>query len=200
MQRARPYDRDTALDAALTLFWQKGYHATSLKDLETALNMKPGSIYAAFSSKETLFGLALERYFEKNRAEFLSTMKKAGSPLSGLAEFLRNLGRMTEDDPKCRACMLVKTLLNTTAEDTAIATQVGEYLVLMEKEMAAVFERAKQLGELPENADPRRLARRFQSDITALKIEAYRSVDPEELAASADELAQDIEAMRVSAH
>ncbi|MDX1730552.1 MAG: helix-turn-helix domain-containing protein, partial [Aurantimonas coralicida] len=47
---ARPYDRDAALDAALRLFWAKGYHATSLKDLEAALTMKPGSIYAAFQS------------------------------------------------------------------------------------------------------------------------------------------------------
>ena len=44
MSRSAPYDRDTALAAAMDLFWEKGFHATSLKDLETALEMKPGSI------------------------------------------------------------------------------------------------------------------------------------------------------------
>ncbi|MGV8985829.1 MAG: TetR/AcrR family transcriptional regulator [Cypionkella sp.] len=61
MTRAAPYDRDTALNAAVSLFWNKGFHATSLKDLETTLHMNPGSIYAAFSSKENLYLLALER-------------------------------------------------------------------------------------------------------------------------------------------
>lgn len=198
MQRARPYDREAALDAALTLFWQKGYHATSLKDLEATLNMKPGSIYAAFTSKEKLFSLALERYFESNRAEFSVAMKSVESPLLGLAGFMRALGRLTEDDPQRRACMIVKTLLNSTAEDAAISMQVEEYLNLMEAEIAIIFDRAKQLGEIPDDADCRRLARRYQSDITALKIEAYRGVDPDELAASADELADKLEAMRVS--
>lgn len=55
MTRAAPYDRETALDAAMALFWDKGFHATSLKDLEAALAMKPGSIYAAFVSKENLY-------------------------------------------------------------------------------------------------------------------------------------------------
>ena len=50
MARAAPYDRDATLDAAMSLFWERGYHATSLKDLEAALSMKPGSIYAAFKS------------------------------------------------------------------------------------------------------------------------------------------------------
>ena len=78
MTRAQPYNRDAAIDAAMTLFWQKGYHATSLKDLEGALSMKPGSIYAAFSSKENLFNLSLERYFTSNRDEFRKFMAAAG--------------------------------------------------------------------------------------------------------------------------
>ncbi|MDO7728229.1 MAG: TetR/AcrR family transcriptional regulator, partial [Loktanella sp.] len=92
MTRAQPYNRDAAIDAAMTLFWQKGYHATSLKDLEGALSMKPGSIYAAFSSKENLFNLSLERYFTSNRDEFRKFMAAADTPLTGLANFLRKIG------------------------------------------------------------------------------------------------------------
>ena len=55
MARRAGYDRDEVLARAQALFWRKGYHTTSLKDLEAALNMRPGSIYAAFGSKEALF-------------------------------------------------------------------------------------------------------------------------------------------------
>lgn len=175
MKRARPYDRDTALDAALDLFWTKGYHATSLKDLEAALNMKPGSIYAAFSSKEALFLSALERYFHQNQSGLRSMAEEAESPLQGLADQLRSLGR--DGGLECRACMLIKTLLDATSSETAIAAQTRLYLDQMKAEFAAVFGLAKSRGELPPDADCDRLARKYQSDIMALKIEAHRGAD-----------------------
>jgi len=195
-KRARPYNRDTALDAAGALFWKKGYHATSLKDLELALDMKPGSIYAAFSNKETLFSLTLERYFEKNRDAFRSQVLTSQSPLSGFATYLRAIARNNTDDPQCRACMLVKTLLNATAEDTAISARVRDYLEQMKTEMAAAFERAKQLGELPQNTDTTRLAQRYQSNVTTLKIEAHLGVDSHELITLAEGMAHEIEQLR----
>lgn len=198
MTRAAAYNRDAAINAAMTLFWQKGYHATSLKDLEGALAMKPGSIYAAFTSKENLFHLSLERYFSRNRDDFRKFMAAADTPLTGLANFLRNIAAPNHDDPTRRACMLVKSLLNTTSEDGAITRQISNYLSMMEGEMAAVFSQAQNIGELPASADPATLARRFQSDVTALKIEAQRQVDPAILEASAEQRARQIEAMRLS--
>ncbi|KIC35833.1 TetR/AcrR family transcriptional regulator [Leisingera sp. ANG-M7] len=197
MPRAQPYDRDAALDAALTLFWRKGYYATSLKDIEAALNMKPGSIYAAFNSKETLFGLTLERYFRKQHADFVSTLKAAASPLQGLADYLRRFARLPLDDPQRSSCMLVKTLLGATEQDAKLGELAGQYIDQMIAEMAAAFEQAKQLGELPGEADAAHLARRYQADLTALGFEASRRISREELAVSAEELAQKVEAMRV---
>lgn len=200
MQRARPYDRDEALDAALGLFWEKGYHATSLKDLEAVLRMKPGSIYAAFTSKEKLFLLTLERYYERSREEFRSVVTEAHGPMAGLKAFLKAVASAEIRNPKHRACMLVKTLLTTTTEDAEITRTVDSYLEGMAQEMAHVFEQAKAAGEIRADLDPRRLARRFQSDLSALKIEAYRDAPAEELARRADELAQDLDDLRPAPH
>lgn len=197
MTRARPYDRETALDAALNLFWTKGYHATSLKDLEAALTMKPGSIYAAFSSKEALYLSSLERYFLRNRDAFRATADAAASPLQGLADHLRKLGGTLEGDPECRACMLVKTLLDTTASEATIAASARRYLDALRAEFAAAFERAKSSGELPADADCDRLARRYQLDIASLRIEAHRGADPGELASLAEDMARELEQLRL---
>ena len=51
MPRNARHDPDTTVRRAAHLFWERGYHACSLKQLETALDMRPGSIYAAFGSK-----------------------------------------------------------------------------------------------------------------------------------------------------
>lgn len=56
--RGRPkvFDRDAALDKAMTLFWQHGYEATSLSDLVEATGAKAPTLYAEFTNKEGLFG------------------------------------------------------------------------------------------------------------------------------------------------
>ena len=55
--RGRPkvFDRDAALDKAMTLFWQHGYEATSLSDLVEATGAKAPTLYAEFTNKEGLF-------------------------------------------------------------------------------------------------------------------------------------------------
>jgi AcrR family transcriptional regulator len=54
--RARRNDnrRRALLDAAATLFAERGYHATSTRDLAAAVGMLPGSIYYHFPSKSDL--------------------------------------------------------------------------------------------------------------------------------------------------
>lgn len=197
MTRARPYDRDMALDAALTLFWRKGYHATSLKDLEAALGMKPGSIYAAFQSKSALYLATLERYFERSRASLATLRGETGSPLTALADFLRGFGRPAAGDPGRRACMLVKTLLDVTEADAGIGDRARGYLDEMTAEIERLFEAARSAGEIASDSDTGRLARRYQANMTALRIEAHRGCDPAALIELADDMAAEVEALRV---
>jgi len=198
MTRAAPYDRETALDAAMALFWEKGYHATSLKDLEARLSMKPGSIYAAFTNKETLYLLTLERYFAASRAGFRNHMARATSPLAALADHFRSYARMRPDDMARRACMLTKTLVDTRATDPCIAAASQEYMSAMQGEFAAAFTAARDIGELPDGSDPDRLARRFQANITALRLALHQDMVPADFAQLAEDMAEEIEGLRVN--
>src|ERR1700749_2371491 len=62
--RPREFDRETALQAAMLVFWRKGFAATSMNDLCDAMDVRSPSLYAAFGSKEALYREALERYVE----------------------------------------------------------------------------------------------------------------------------------------
>ncbi|TDE38484.1 TetR/AcrR family transcriptional regulator [Antarcticimicrobium sediminis] len=197
MARAAPYDRDAALNAAMTLFWAKGYHATSLKDLESALNMKPGSIYAAFSSKENLYLLALERYFEASRKGLRALLATAPSPLLGLVAHLRSFASLAPDDAARQACMLTKTLVDTRNTDPEIAERTRTYLTKMRDEFAEVFEQAKAAGELPLDADAARLARRYQAAVSALRLELHLGSSADDIAVLAEDMAQEFERLRI---
>src|SRR3954463_1055997 len=65
MGRHREFDVEQALDAALRVFWRKGYEGASYADLTEAAGVERPALYAAFGNKEELFRRALARYYER---------------------------------------------------------------------------------------------------------------------------------------
>lgn len=191
MPRNAPYNRDAALKAAMSLFWRKGYHATSLKDLEQALAMKPGSIYAAFQSKETLFRLALAEYFEQNTTALDQTIETARSPLQGLADYVR-AQVVQKNGTRAPACMLAKTVMEMADDPGPLGDDARENLRKMADRFAKIYRSAQATGELETDADPDRLARRLQVKLMGLTIFALRDDDPDMLHELADDLAQEV--------
>ncbi|ANF57747.1 TetR/AcrR family transcriptional regulator [Halotalea alkalilenta] len=63
MARPREFEEDQVLQAALQVFWDKGYEGTSLSDLLEAMGLTKSSLYKAFGSKEALFRRIVERYY-----------------------------------------------------------------------------------------------------------------------------------------
>jgi AcrR family transcriptional regulator len=63
------FDKDAALEAAMLLFWERGFEGTSMADLTQAMSLSPSSIYAAFGDKHGLFSLAVKRYMD-SRAHY----------------------------------------------------------------------------------------------------------------------------------
>ncbi|SDX05140.1 transcriptional regulator, TetR family [Albimonas donghaensis] len=195
MARLATEKREKALCAALELFWRKGWHATSTRDLERALDMRPGSIYAAFGSKEGLFREALDRYAATTRAE-LEAATEGRAPLAGLAEFARRLGARMVDPDTTNACLLVKTLLECAGDEPELRAEADRLLSGFEARLAARFEAARAAGEVPAEADPAKLARRMQSRLMGLRAYAQRAGAEQDARDMAEDLAAEIEAMR----
>jgi AcrR family transcriptional regulator len=60
--RPREFDRDAALEAAMRVFWRKGFATASMNELCDAMGIRSPSLYAAFGSKEALYLEAMEHY------------------------------------------------------------------------------------------------------------------------------------------
>ncbi|MEC9434246.1 MAG: TetR family transcriptional regulator [Pseudomonadota bacterium] len=206
MARLATDKREAALGAALALFRRTGWRATSTRELERALDMRPGSIYAAFGSKLGLYREALDRYAATTGEEYDRAVDGRG-PLAGLAEFARAVGRRMAGPPQGRACLLVRTLMECAGAEPELRAEADRLLARFEARLAARFEAARAEGELPPDADPARLARRMQARLMGLRAYAQRedcgaTVAMREGAGAAaqelaEELAEEIEAMRV---
>lgn len=193
MPRAAKYDRKTALDKAVALFWARGYHGTSLKQLELALDMRPGSLYAAFGSKQSLFLEALDVYASDLLEQLDEQLKAAESPMTALQAFLRQMvmGDSPDSEPPARACMIVKTLLEVTHEDEPLGERVNELLTDIEEIFEDLLRRAQREGELRADVDCERLARLLQVQIMGLRTFAQRHVADQAL----EPLLEDVNAL-----
>lgn len=60
--RPRQFDREAALAQATRLFWARGYEATSIAELTSAMGIGAPSLYGAFGSKEALYAEAIRYY------------------------------------------------------------------------------------------------------------------------------------------
>jgi len=195
MPRKAAFDRQAALERAMTLFWTRGYANTSLKDIEAALDMRPGSIYAAFGSKEKLFRSALELYAERSRTALHEALSEAASPLEGLATHVRRLGRAMQAPGPAKACMLMKTLLEAPDEEGVLRGAAEDMMRQAEAAFRDAFQAAKDAGQIPADKDPARLASRLQSEIIGLRAYAQRSDASGRIESLSEDIARDLEAL-----
>lgn len=192
MPRVVKYDRQLALEKAVALFWQRGYYATSLKHIEQALDMRPGSLYAAFGSKSGLFLEALDAYAGRMGVALRSHIDASDSVMAGISAYLRDLARtcMAKDAESlpAAACMIVKTLLEINYQDDAIQGKANELLKALEQGLLAVLVEARDAGELKPDVDCPRLARLLLAQIMGLRSFAQRDVPAEVVEQVADDM------------
>ncbi len=200
MARTASFDRQVALDNAVELFWSRGYYATSMKHIEKALDMRPGSLYATFGSKSGLFAEALDAYAARAGSDFEQIAEGAGSVVVGLKHYLRSFAKPCIGDTQmpAQACMLIKTLLEVNAEDAALRSQVDAILAHVESRLCEALNRAKAMGELRPDVDCSRLARLLQTQIIGLRAFAERDLPRDQLTALADDMAAILDAYVVS--
>ncbi len=199
MPRSPRFDRQVALDSAVELFWSRGYYASSMKHIESALDMRPGSLYATFGSKSGLFDEALEAYALRSDAVFQQHIAESSSVLDGLQAYLRALV-LADSQPQApnQTCMLVKSLLEINPEDSALQSKADAMLALFERNLRKVLEQAQACGELRAEVDCPRLARLLQVQIMGLRAFTARKVPAAQIAEVADDMASLLDAYRAS--
>lgn len=198
MGRLAKFDRQEALTKAVRLFWQRGYYGTSMKQIEQALDMRPGSLYAAFRSKDGLFSEALRLYAQRGGEELALHLEAYDSTLTGLQDHLRNLAAAfaPDSDTPARACMIVKTLLEVSHEPNPLGSQANILLADIEQALASLLQKAQARGELKEGTDCARLARLIQAQIIGLRSYAQRDTSSQHVKALGEDMAALLESYR----
>ncbi|MEU9079597.1 TetR/AcrR family transcriptional regulator [Kitasatospora sp. NPDC004745] len=170
MARTKEFDPDAALQAALELFWRRGYEATSMADLVEGLGIARASIYATFGSKRELYLRALERYAEQTDPVLLAELSQPGPVLPAVRALVRRYATASAEDGLKRGCFVTNTAVELGPHDEAAARRVAASLGHLETVLVAALVRAEAQGELPAGREPRALARMLMVLLQGMRV------------------------------
>jgi len=178
--RPRAFDAEKALEAALRVFWRKGYEGTALSDLTAAMGINRPSVYATFGNKEALFRKALDRYSERMMCYTAEALEEATARAVAERLFVGTADLLScPENPK--GCLVVQGALACGDEADPIRKELISRRATGEAALRERFERAKVEGDLPAGADPGDLARYVMAVMHGMSVQSAGGASRKEL-------------------
>ncbi len=172
MARPREFDIDEALDAAMGVFWERGYEATSMVNLMDATGLHKGSIYKAFEDKHDLFLQALRRYLNNVYHMFHSTLTAAKTPMEGFQALMGSMTHFCDAQETRRGCFAVNSAVEMTHHDEEVAKVIKKHFARVEKLLAEHIIKGQQLGEFRKDMPAVQLAEAFLVYLSGMLAQA----------------------------
>ena len=186
MGRRREFDTEKALDAALCVFWRKGYEGASYADLTEAAGVERPALYSAFGNKESLFRRALDRYYERY-LDYVPEAMKLPTSRQVAAHILFHAVELNTRFPDRRGCLGINGAVAVSDDAEPIRQIVVEARAGAEAQLRERFERAKMEGDLPATANPATLAAFIMAVVHGMAVQAKAGFSRETLEAVAEQ-------------
>jgi AcrR family transcriptional regulator len=181
--RGRPqaFDRQTAIEEAMLLFWERGYEGASFNALTEAMGLSASSLQNAFGSKEALFREAMQHYSEGPSAWYAKaltapvTAREAFEML--IAEVAANFTR--SDLPE--GCMVSIVAMQTAPDLSSIREFATQARQASQKALADRLRRGIAEGDVPADTDVDALAAYFGTVFRGMAVQARDGASRTEL-------------------
>ncbi|RRV40054.1 TetR/AcrR family transcriptional regulator [Pseudomonas sp. o96-267] len=132
----------------MQLFWQRGYEAASLQDLQAATGLSKSSLYQTYPSKQAWFVAAFSLYVAQRRALLLEQLQTSASPLAFIRERLLSVLEDDGPDGVPRGCMLVNVANEFSLSEPALVPVLQQATTGICQIFQQALERAVACGEL----------------------------------------------------
>lgn len=171
MGRNREFDVEKALNAALGVFWSKGYEGTSYSDLTKATGVERPALYSAFGNKEALFLRALDHYYT-HYLDFFPAALAQPTAKAVAASVLRAAADLHTRYPEHTGCLGINGALACSDDAQPIQKALIAAREDGETQLRERFERAKAEGDLPQTVDCAALAAFICAVLHGMAIQA----------------------------
>ncbi|VVQ30313.1 HTH-type transcriptional repressor ComR [Pseudomonas fluorescens] len=167
--RPKEFEHDEIVDAAMQVFWQLGYCATSIQHLVDGTGLSRSSLYNAFENKHGLYEHALRRYHDLT-ATNVALLQESGSVKGLIQQLLMRIVNDELSDTGQRGCLAANATLELAGQDESVAELVSRNFLRLEKALERALIRGQAEGEIAMHKNPRALARFIVNTIQGLRV------------------------------
>ena len=184
MVRPREFDRDEVLERAMSVFWSKGFSATSTSDLVEAMQIGRQSMYDSFGDKRALYLEALAQYQQQSVTAHIGRLRSGKTALAGIEALLAGLAPR-DKSLRHKGCMGVCAIAEFGRDDPDVVKLREKSGAVLVRALTEAVTLAKQQGDIPPQVDIAESVRFIGTLMQGLQTDARAGVKPEALQATA---------------
>ncbi|WP_158902192.1 TetR/AcrR family transcriptional regulator [Burkholderia sp. L27(2015)] len=170
MARPREFDETAVLDVATQCFWNRGYEATSVRDLAENMGMTGASLYNAFGDKRSLYRRVLDHYVQSSFGDRVERFEGNLPPRAAIDAFFEEIVEASLGDKQRKGCMLVNSALELAPHDLDFQRAIAKVLVRVEAFFCRCVLAGQRAGTISSAQSAADLARLLLGVLLALRV------------------------------
>ena len=124
MARPREFDEQQVIENLMTVFWDKGYEATTMQDLVKSSGLLKGSLYGAFGDKQAIYMAALKHYIATRIQAEIDMLNGEGTARQKIARLFDNVIETTKRGLFGGGCLLCNASLEKADSDRTVKNEI----------------------------------------------------------------------------
>ncbi|MEE8217890.1 MAG: helix-turn-helix domain-containing protein [Vicinamibacteria bacterium] len=172
MARPREFDSEETLERAMTLFWERGYEATSVQDLVERTGVNRSSLYSVYGDKQGVFLAALDRYRDRVVSRRLCDLERPDSALAEVRAYFEGLAEPGPGERMRHGCLMTNSAVERAPRDALSAQRIRAHLERLEAAFGGALGRARSRREVRQDTEVEDLARYLTGSAQGLGVMA----------------------------
>jgi TetR/AcrR family transcriptional repressor of nem operon len=141
MGRRREFNVHEALNSAVNVFWERGYTDASVQDLCKAMSINPGSLYAAFGTKQDIFRSAIRHYLKTVTKDGMGSMASAETGAAGIRSYFDYIVEGIVTGRRAYGCLGTNSFMELSESDPTIKSLMIEHFQHLEESFRGALAR-----------------------------------------------------------
>lgn len=181
MPRSKQFDEEEVLNKAMELFWEKGFHATSIQDLVDYLGINRASIYDTYGGKNALFDKAFQNYLEMGSESVRTIFEAEPDVKKGYAKLFDRAIEEAKTDTCKKGCFVVNTITELVPGDEILHKKLQQHTAHTQHIFAEYIRKGIAAGTIKTSKNPETIAFTLFTLFSGLRVMAKVEQNPKKL-------------------
>nr|WKN37368.1 TetR/AcrR family transcriptional regulator [Tunicatimonas sp. TK19036] len=179
MGRCKDFEHEKVLWKAMECFLEKGYQATSTRDLAQAMGISYGSVYNTFHDKRSLYLASLDLYICSFVGPLVQQLNSSTTARKTITEIFQQTVKESIDHSS--NCLIGHTIVTLDNHDDEITEKIQGMQTSLEQAMEQLLQRASATGEIDSSLNLTELSQFLVHTLMSIHLTARLNQDSDKL-------------------